>query len=747
MSIEKVNTYLTSSVNSPYFYFVGDSRYQDVKEKLTEMGFSIVKVSDYCRNDDKLPDIDRLFDQLTTTDEHANGNKMAVIGLGEYLALRGNNEAASVLSQLKDLKLGIGKAVLLLRGINGLVTGLQIDPRFDKRRFSISDKGDCDLSIILTSPLVNLSAITGMKALLIRLESGECGTIVVRTTINLDDAMFTVHKISDAYEGIRFTSHGFNLPRLCGTEEQWTRLLTEMNQNDGSFEDVLEQHGFNDDLNADFYGRVAGLEYRHWLYFIALKTNTAKLSNSYLRFVLEKTSRFGDFKGNVLNAIIDVSHTDKRFLSFYSERKALVVKFPESDIADFVINNRKNTLEGIYKLTDNTKTEREEIIAWAAKNGTPSCLTEVYPALSAYLERYVFKCGNLSALLTDYFESYKRQKVSNSLENDFLVKVEKFALNRKYNRLPTWNEVIEGLDKTGTYLLWVDALGVEYLAFISNLVRARGLSLSINIARAELPTITSMNRGFFDDWQDTKKEKNEELDDVKHSEDGGYNFENNDLPIHLAKELDIIVKVVDKAATELALRHYKRFLIVSDHGASRLAVLRRKEEKYETDTKGEHSGRCCKLFEPYDLPFAAEENGYLVLADYGRFKGSRAVNVEVHGGASLEEVVVPLIELTLKNSNLDVSLVEPSVTVDFRTGIEITLFSKNELKDVSIVLSGTRYSAVRIDANHYRVTLPDLKRAGEYPADVYVGDDLVNKVKIMAQGKSGKVNDDFNDLF
>ena len=239
----------------------------------------------------------------------------------------------------------------------------------------------------------------------------------------------------------------------------------------------------------------------------------------------------------------------------------------------------------------------------------------------------------------------------------------------------------------------------------------------------------------------------EELDIVKHSDAGGYNFENNDLPIHLVKELDIIAKVIDKAATELVLRHYKRILIASDHGASRLAVLRRKEEKYETDTKGEHSGRCCKLFEPYDLPFAAEENGYLVLADYGRFKGSRAADVEVHGGASLEEVVVPVIELTLKNGSIEVSLIEPTVTVDFRTGTAITLFSKNELMDVSIVLRGTRYSAVKIDANHYKVDLPDIKRAGEYPADVYVGDDLVSNIMIMAQGKSGKVNNDFNDLF
>jgi len=747
MSIEKISKYLTSNVRTPYFFFIGDGEYQGVKDKMSELGLNIIKVSDYCRNEDKLPDIDGLIEQLKTADVSANGKKMAVIGLGEYLALRGNHEAASVLLQLKELNLRTAKAVLLLRGVTAQVKGLQTDPRFDERRFGIADKTACDLSITLAAPTVGLPATSGMKALLIRFENGECRNIVVNTAIKIDDSIFTVHKISDAYEGIRFICSSFNLPRSCGNEKQWTQLLTELNQKGGSFEVVLEQHGFGDGLEADLYGRIAGLEYRNWLYFIALKTKVSTMSNSYLRFVLENSSRFDDFKVNVLNAIIDVPHTDKRFDMFYSERKVLVAKFPESDVADFVVNNRKDTNESIYRLTDNTKTEREEIIAWVAKNGGPSQLAKIYPALSAYLKQYVFNCGELSGLLTDYFEAYKRQKVSNSFEDGFLAKVDDFAHNRRFNRLPARNEIIDGLNKEDACLFWLDAFGVEYLAFISDLVRARGLSVSIKIARAELPTITSINRAFFDDWQGSRKEKSDELDDVKHNNAGGYNFENNQLPIHLAKELDIIAKVVDKAATELALRHYKRFLIVSDHGASRLAVLRRKEEKYETDTKGEHSGRCCKLFEPYDLPFAAEENGYLVLADYGRFKGSRAANVEVHGGASLEEVVIPIIELTLKNGGITVSLVEKSVTVDFRSGTAITLSSNAALKDVYVVLKGIRYSAVKVDDNHYKVALPDTKRAGEYPADVYEGDNLVGKILIKAQGKSGKVKDDFNDLF
>jgi hypothetical protein len=418
-----------------------------------------------------------------------------------------------------------------------------------------------------------------------------------------------------------------------------------------------------------------------------------------------------------------------------------------------VVNNRKIVSESVYKLTDNTRAEREEIIAWLSKNGLVPQLEVIYPVLAAYLKKYVFKCSKLfnylelAELLTDYFEAYKRQKLSNHLEPEFLKKVDELAVARKFNQLPTCNEILDVIEKDSTYLYWLDALGVEYLSLLEALVQKKGLSMRVSIARAKLPTITSINSDFYDLWQE-RKEKNGELDEIKHKEAGGYNFNNNELPIHLAKELDIIVAMIEKAATKLALRHCKRFLIVSDHGASRLAVLRRKEEKYDTNTSGEHSGRCCKLFQPYDLPFAAEENDYLVLADYGRFKGSRAANVEVHGGASLEEVVVPVIELTLNDSRITVSLLEDSVTVDFRNGAEITLFLNSPVHDVSTVLNGKSYPATDAqDAHYYSVKLPDLKRAGEYPADVYAGDNLIGNILIKAQGKSGKVNNAFDNLF
>ena len=746
MQIDSVKKYLTSSVKTPYFLFISDGQYATAMDELLVLGFDFIPTSGFCSKDDKMPDIDGLLTYIKAADVNANGKKFVVTGLGEFLGLRGSDEAKRTLSRLKDHNVGGAKVVLLLRGLASLIAGLQTDPRFDSRRFSIVDQAECDLSFTLAAPSVGLSALSGFKAMLAELENGRCGSVVVNTTVNLDKAIFTVHQISNAYEGIKFLTRGFGLARSCGSDARWAELLTELNQSNGSLDEVFKKHDLGNNLESDFYARIAGSDYRNWLYFICLKSKADTLQNGYLRFALDKTSRFEDFAGNVLNAIIDISHMDNRFPSLYRERKALVEKFPESDIADFVVNSRQVVSESIYKLTDGTRAEREEIIAWLSKNGMVPQLDGIYPVLAAYLKKYVFKCPELANLLTEYFEAYKRQKLSNHLEPEFLEKVDELALSRKFNRLPTRNEIMDSLDKSDTFLYWLDALGVEYLGLIEALVQQRGLSVRVDIARAELPTITAINRDFFDAWQG-RKEKNDELDDTKHSDAGGYNFTNNELPIHLAKELDIITAMIDKAATELALKHSKRFLIVSDHGTSRLAVLRRKEEKYDTDTTGEHSGRCCKLFQPYDLPFAAEENGYLVLADYGRFKGSRAANVEVHGGASLEEVVVPVIELLLKDGSVTVKLVDKTVTVDFRTGTEIKLFFNSPVQDVSVVLNEKRYSASQIDANRYSVKLPDTKRAGDYSADVYAGDNLIGKIMIKAQGKSGKVNDAFDDLF
>lgn len=181
-------------------------------------------------------------------------------------------------------------------------------------------------------------------------------------------------------------------------------------------------------------------------------------------------------------------------------------------------------------------------------------------------------------------------------------------------------------------------------------------------------------------------------------------------------------------------------------------MIHHQEEKYETDTKGEHSGRCCKEFPDADLPQAIHENGYLVLADYGRFKNSRAANVEVHGGASLEEVVVPIITLSLKKQHdLVIKLLNAdAVYCDRRLGTTIQLYISDveNSQNVGVVIGEKRYVAKGFDKTHYEVHLPDMRRTRKnVSAAVYDSDDLIGTVCFDIMSKMATVSNDFDDLF
>lgn len=139
-------------------------------------------------------------------------------------------------------------------------------------------------------------------------------------------------------------------------------------------------------------------------------------------------------------------------------------------------------------------------------------------------------------------------------------------------------------------------------------------------------------------------------------------------------------------------------------------------------------------------------------AHYGRFKNSRAANVEVHGGASLEEVIVPIITLSLKKQcDLIIKLLNAdAVYCDRRLGTTIQLYISDvdNTQSVSVVIDEKRYAAKDSDKTHYEVNLYDMRRAKKnVSAAIYDGDDLIGTVHFDIKGKMATVSNDFDDLF
>ena len=142
----------------------------------------------------------------------------------------------------------------------------------------------------------------------------------------------------------------------------------------------------------------------------------------------------------------------------------------------------------------------------------------------------------------------------------------------------------------------------------------------------------------------------------------------------------------------------------------------------ELEEKGEHSGRCCPCEEDPKIPQAAYEDGYAVLANYERFKGSRKANLEVHGGASLEEVVVPIITISLRPENVVYHFVEDVLRFKMDQPMKIELFSNVPMKEPCLEIDGIFYNGVfTTDQKHAAFTLTDQKRTKEYQATVYEG--------------------------
>lgn len=762
MNMKAIDDYFASTNHKPFFMIVGDAEYAEIIDNLKSRAISILYVSDCCRNDDKVPDLDTLREKIETADVSCDYNNVVLLGLGEYLALCGEAKAYDILSSFSGYRLGGAQVVLLLRCVEMQVRQLiKNDKRLvESGSIAFGDNLSSLIHFKFSDPGLGIYKINGLKNVLRTLESGISGEISANTIMTFNDSLLPIQRVRDSYEAITKKVNMDTVPKEYGTEEMWEMLLADLRDYRFNVDKLFVNNGFLDFQDYDFYKFLYGNEYKSWLFFVFLMMNSKTYKDKYVGYALNKSTSIDSFKRNILNAIIGISHTDSRFENFYKERKRLLTHYPESEIATFVSENRINAEESIYKLTDNTMVEKKEEIIWIANHGMPENLDDIYPDLYAYTKEYAFNGKGLepsfAARLTAYFEKYKELKLRNKLTKGFSDEVDLLAKERIYNRLPKRDELVKEKNDGSTQLFWIDALGVEYLSYIVELAKRHGLKISVEIGRADLPTITRENRSFFDNWpKELRHPKEEDLDNTKHEEKGGYYYSSKTpFPIHLAEELRIISNAICESATILGLRTCDRIVIASDHGASRLAVLKNKEEKYDTgdeqDKESKHSGRCCKYFPECDLPFAIPEpeRGYMVLADYGRFKGSRASNVEVHGGASLEEVIVPVITLSLKDNSIVISVIDADkVKADYKTGIRINLYVNKMIRETLAVSYGNkRYPAKRIDDNHFSVDIPDIKKAGTYGMDVYLGDGLASHIKITPTGKSAVVNDDFEDL-
>ncbi|WP_245157066.1 BREX-4 system phosphatase PglZ [Anaerovorax sp. IOR16] len=495
-------------------------------------------------------------------------------------------------------------------------------------------------------------------------------------------------------------------------------------------------------------------EKKKWLYFIALKLFGAK-KNWCLNTAAKEAISVDSLIRCIFRSILSLEWSDKTFWSKYHERKLLLLAFgnPHNEVLDYCAMVNSKEKYALYYLTDSTKDEQvmifEILDAYAlefTQDEIISVLKNIYPDLYAYLQPFSFK----NELLNNYFQTYKFEKVINKVFPEFEALVEEQAEKREYNLLlPARSEKIEAINKKDTHLYFIDAMGAEFLGFIMEKCRQKELLAYVTVCRCELPSITSCNKEFIEVFENAgallvpDRSGIKALDEIKHHGQDDYDYRLTTLPIHIIRELEIIDSILEKIKIKLVKGECSRAVMISDHGASRLSVISQKENKWEMATKGEHSGRCCPKNEINERPTCAtEENDFWVLANYDRFKGSRKANVEVHGGATLEEVTVPIIEITYSTKKIEIQIITPSIEFStMKKNATIKIFSKIKLSNIRVSVAGKDYEVETTDGQLFIVNLPDLRKIGEYTVDVYSNNNKVaSDLKFTAQKEGFKEN-------
>lgn len=732
-----------------------------VKRMQLDGNKTCVFVHDYCGKG--LPQIDALFRDVKKK------GCFVVIGLSSYVMLLGKKRAEELMARLQELSVA-GHVIVLLSHMKEIrLSRMQQDQHLSYRVLLLEGDPTPLPSIYLASPEENSFGqlvLPNIQALLEKLEQydpvGGETSFAVRTSLHKEvfsESMYSIRSSKGIYKELlrAFPVLKGDLEESWGTKEDWERFAQEWKEC-LSWGALAEKHfGIDAHFSAILEREYEQADtYETWLYWLLLKVQGAS-EDAYLSYALGKSRHWQDLWEHIFLSLSSLSFQMREFEKYCEGRKRLLEgqAIPATWVSEYQDAIAQKGRDAIWYLFAGTAWEEKMLFQCLAdydytKEEVMGVLKTHFPDLFAYMKSFTFTMHQkvperLVPLLTKYFDDYKWQKLMNHLTPDFKAQVNTLAEHCVYNQFPIRSLALSQMKKENTMMYFVDALGVEYLSYISEKCKTYGLLLSIQVVHGELPSITSQNTEFMN--ADVTNIK--DLDALKH-ESQTYNYEKQKIPLHLVAELKAIDGVLQTIRDGLLMKEMKSAIIISDHGATRLAALNDEEYGAEFivgESKGQHSGRCCQVEEDPGIPFAAYENGYAVLANYMRFKGSRKADVEVHGGATLEETLVPLLQISLKPKDPMVEFQPALVQLRKKEVGELLLVTNFDMADPYIIVNGKIYRG-KLDTHRRRaiIPLPDMKRTHDYMADIYDGDTLL-KEQVAFHVKKEVAKDNLGDIF
>lgn len=764
-SIEKLKEYLVEDQNratiSPIRFINVETMamWSEIKKVVLSLCDKSLFLSDFCEGEDTTPNIRRVLSCLKTYDK-----TVCVAPISEYLRIKPESALSTInkilSTEYDNNENGKLRIYFIMYRMKDILNNV---PNDDPRRqntiiyLNTSEESDYSLTIIQDDIKVSIhgNEIYGFKKYLQYWEQNPDKPLILHTknAIYFEENNFfdNVMVIANSFDLLRYR---YELPikfeNFFGNKEYWN-LLAESVSKEGDFDSACKSVLHTNKYEIELFEQWNKIdEYKKWLLWLWTKNQSG---TSYIFMCANTTSTVEQFQNELFNGIIQYV-SSSTYLSVYRERRNILRLMQLSALPSGFLSkvNTLSEIEALKCLTDLTFVEKKaifdllKVLGYHHRHECYEVLKSVYPDLYYYfVGNKTDNPANMTDKHKDYFEKYKWQKVTNTLTEDFINLVKEYAYEKGesvYSIQPR-SRIVSELYDDDTAVLFVDGLGAEYVDYLSNLfadLSELEYVISYNVGYCHLPTITEINKDFLNGKKTL--EPIYALDELKHS--------TCSYPLNITKEFDELKKIKDFVINSFN-DTTKRIIIASDHGTSRLAVLVR-ETQFDSKIKADgreiyRYGRYCEGTDlEHELPTSINYNGKLIFADYTRFEQKGAPSDEIHGGASIEEWIVPIICIEKRmtkgkqEEKCDIETTTPTVQPEIGTSqVTIAFVVKGrKCKKVYATVKGIRYACVEKNGEYHFDYIP-VKNESEIKVTVsdgaILGDFIVKIKQKISQNK------------
>ena len=619
----------------------------DMKIFLGSLTTNWIYLSDYC-GEDTFPNLRKLRNDL-----RQETRNVSVLPLSELLRVN-PDQAANEVNRFLDLYGGETysfRIYFLMYRLRNFFLSLKIPDLRKEDCLLLTETTSTDkysLTLIQKSMRVNLDGehVEGFKQYLQSWEKSESPSPILFTdkAAYLQNVKFfdNVKVIANAFDLLR---HHYDLPaefkRDFGRDEDWKRLVG-LIEASGDFERAFCNEFRVDGFGANVFKNFGEREkFKRWLLWLRCKVQ----SFGYASICAAASSSPEEFAEQLYEQIFSCADK-KNFDELCRERREILSTAKLRPSENFLERVRRaDKLIALKILTCSSHAEQLLIFDVLKKfkfdefDAARAILSEIFPALAKYLS----DAGDetFSAEQAEYFRRYRWLKVTNQITEEFNRRVtEIVGVENIFSTTPR-NQIVREEYSESAGIFFADGLGAEYLNFLAEdfATLAENFAVKCRVGRCDLPSVTELNKDFLQ-GRNVAAELSEP-DILKH--------ESRTYPENILCELTFLATLKEKILR--ALDNFKKIILCSDHGASRLAVLARQKEFVKAfPSEGRQvykSGRFAdansgdeKIF-----PNALEYDGKIIFADYSRFVQKGSTGNEIHGGATLEEILVPVITI------------------------------------------------------------------------------------------------------